>query len=36
MIILALLDVQMYTVPLGQSSVVACCPQRARRFYHGD
>jgi len=36
MIPLALLQTQVYTGQLGQSSVVACDPWRVGRFYHGD
>ncbi len=36
MITLALLKNWLYIDQLGQSSVVACGPQRARRIYHGD
>lgn len=33
---LALRCQDVYTPELGQSSVVACGPQRARRLNHGD
>lgn len=36
MITLALLKNWLYIDQLGQSSVVAWGPCRARRFYHGD